>query len=183
GDNTIATARNTRGMLTAVWDLSGEEHTSYDARGRVEWVVKRIPDPVFWTHRAMSISPSWLVSYRTAFEYDSMDRSTRLTYPDLDQITYEYNERGVLKRIPGGPNGNLLSDLAYLPSGQRTRVAYGNGVRTTYNYDPRLRLSALDTRHPTLDTRHSPRPFHLRFRRRLQHPRHPRPTARVCRSR
>ena len=30
---------------------------------------------------------------------------------------------------------------------------YGNGVRTTCDYDPRLRLKALDTRHSTLETR------------------------------
>ena len=36
-----------KGALAWVEDLSGEEHTSYDARGRVEWVVKRIPDPQF----------------------------------------------------------------------------------------------------------------------------------------
>jgi len=48
GDTTTATARNTTGMLAYVWDLSGEEHLSYDARGRIEWTVKRIPDPVFY---------------------------------------------------------------------------------------------------------------------------------------
>ena len=36
GDGTTATAQNTKGMLAYVWDLSGEEHTSYDARGRIE---------------------------------------------------------------------------------------------------------------------------------------------------
>ncbi|MCP4104362.1 MAG: hypothetical protein GY749_02320, partial [Desulfobacteraceae bacterium] len=36
------TAKNTRGFLSWVKDQSGEEHNSYDERGRVEWVVKRI---------------------------------------------------------------------------------------------------------------------------------------------
>ena len=45
GDGCRVTARNTKGMLAYVRDTSGEEHTSYDARGRVEWTVKRIPDP------------------------------------------------------------------------------------------------------------------------------------------
>src|SRR5205085_2437722 len=47
GDGTTATPQNTLGMLAYVQDLSGEEHTSYDARGRVSFVVKRIPDPQF----------------------------------------------------------------------------------------------------------------------------------------
>src|SRR5262249_2656599 len=53
GDGTRATARNSKGMLAYVEDTSGEEHTSYDARGRVEWAVKRIPDPVL-----ASLSPT-----------------------------------------------------------------------------------------------------------------------------
>ena len=145
GDNTAATARNTRGTLAYVLDLSGEEHTSYDSRGRVEYSVKRIPEPLFWTNRAMPISPLWFVSYKTGFEYDSLDRVIRLTYPDLDQVSYEYNDRSLLKRIPGGPNTNVISNLSYTASGQQRQIDYGNGVRTTYGYDSRLRLTNLFT--------------------------------------
>ena len=67
GDGTFATARNTRGMLAWIEDTSGEEHTSFDARGRAEWMAKRLPDPVLTpTLEAQSAA---LVSYRTAFEY------------------------------------------------------------------------------------------------------------------
>ena len=144
GDNTVATARNVKGALAWVEDLSGEEHTSYDARGRVEWVVKRIPDPLITDHGA-------LVSYGTKFAYDSLDRLTNLTYPDADQIRYEYNDRNLLQSIPGGftggqaQPGNILSNLRYLPSGQMAQIDYGNGVRTTYAYDSRLRLKNLLT--------------------------------------
>ncbi len=148
GDNSIATARNVRGSLAWVDDLSGEEHTSYDSRGRVEWVVKRIPDPQF---QSLVTAGATLVSFRSAFAYDSLDRLTSLTYPDADQLRYEYNDRSLLQRIPGGlvgglpQPGNILSNLAYLPSGQVARIDYGNGVRTTYVYDSRLRLKNLLT--------------------------------------
>ncbi|HKX61981.1 MAG TPA: toxin TcdB middle/N-terminal domain-containing protein, partial [Verrucomicrobiae bacterium] len=46
GDGTTATARNTKGCLAWVEDLSGEEHTSFDSRGRAEYMVKRVADPV-----------------------------------------------------------------------------------------------------------------------------------------
>ncbi|HVV70782.1 MAG TPA: hypothetical protein VHI52_04665, partial [Verrucomicrobiae bacterium] len=92
GDGTRATARNTKGMLAYVVDTSGEEHNSYDERGRVEWTIKRVPDPFLQVSNA---SPP-LVAYRTGFQYDSMDRVTRLTYPDNDQVSYEYNPRGLL---------------------------------------------------------------------------------------
>jgi RHS repeat-associated protein len=141
GDGSTATARNARGMLAFVQDLSGEEHTSYDARGRVEYVVKRLADPVH----------AQLVSFRTAFAYDSLDRVTTLTYPDSDQVGYHYNARNLLKRISGGPLGSqalagrIISNITYRASDQLTQIDYGNGVRTTYDYDPRLRLNSLLT--------------------------------------
>ena len=143
GDGTTATAQNTRGMLAFVSDCSGEEHSSYDARGRVQYSVKRIPDPVLAS--PLTILPSPLVSFRTSFEYDSLDRVTRMIYPDNDEITYEYNERTLLRRIPGGPNTNVISAINYVPSGQQREIDLGNGVQTTYNYDPRLRLGLLNT--------------------------------------
>lgn len=144
GDTTVATARQTRGALATVWDLSGEEHTSYDSRGRVEYIVKRIPDPLIMGDAPFG-KRHGLVSYKTSFHYDSADRITRLVYPDLDEISYQYNERSLLQRIPGGPSGAILSNLVYQPSAQQARIDYGNGVQTTYAYDSRLRLKRLHT--------------------------------------
>ena len=145
GDTTVATANNTKGALAWVEDLSGEEHTSYDNRGRIEWLVKRIPDPIFL---ALYPGNTPLVGYKTAFQYDSLDRLRLLTYPDADQAPYEYNERTLLRRIPGGPNGSILSNLVYQASAQNAQIDYGNGVRTTYDYDSRMRLNRLHTHHP-----------------------------------
>ena len=89
GDGTLATATNVKGKLAYVWDLSGEEHTSHDARDRVAWVVKRVRDPLH----------GQLVSYRTGFDYDALDRLTSLTYPDNDAIGYRYNDRSLLQAI------------------------------------------------------------------------------------
>lgn len=159
GDGTTATARNTRGMLAYVQDLSGEEHTSYDARGRVEFVIKRLPDPQFLSRSDSGREGQGevavpLVSYRTAFAYDSLDRVTNLTYPDSDQVGYLYNARNLLQRITGGPSatgpygGSIISAIAYRASDQLAQIDYGNGVRTTYAYDPRLRLNQLLTAGP-----------------------------------
>jgi RHS repeat-associated protein len=158
GDNTLATARNTRGMLAYVWDLSGEEHNSYDSRGRIEYTVKRIPDPIFYPTLQGPKAPTnpQLVSYKTAFDHDSMDRLTRLVYPDNDQVTYQYNERGLLKRIPGGPNGSIISNIVYHPSAQQAVIDYGNGIRTAYEHDNRLRLSHLATFRNFVSTNPSP---------------------------
>jgi YD repeat-containing protein len=126
-------------MLAYVVDTSGQEHNSYDERGRVEWTIKRVPDPLLQVSNA---SPP-LVAYRTGFQYDSMDRVTRLTYPDNDQVTYEYNPRGLLQRIIGGPTGSMLSNQVYTPSAQKQQVGTGDGVQTAYGYDSRERLVSL----------------------------------------
>jgi RHS repeat-associated protein len=142
GDGTRATARNLKGMLAWVADPSGEEHSSFDERGRVEWSVKRVSDPSFQLPGPVSTQ---LAAYSTRFEYDSLDRVTRMTYPDNDEVTYQYNARSLLSGIGGGPAGTIVSDIGYLPSAQQERIAYGNGVRTSYRYDERQRLNSLVT--------------------------------------
>jgi len=138
GDGSHAAAQNTKGQLAYVDDASGQEHNSFDARGRMQWTVKRIPDPQLDSE--LTAQPSTLISYKTAFTYDAMDRVARLSYPDNDEVRYEYNERGLMRRIIGGPNGNILSNFVYAPSGQQQQLDFGNGVRTRYDYDTRQRL-------------------------------------------
>jgi RHS repeat-associated protein len=144
GDNTRAEAENVKGRLAWVEDVSGEEHSSYDARNRVTWTVKRIRDP--------RPDSNTLVSYRTGFAYDVADRLTQVTYPDNDAVRYEYNERGLLRRIAGGPNALVLSNLSYWASGRPGEIHYGSGVRSHYQHDPRLRLKELGTRNSELGT-------------------------------
>lgn len=146
GDGTRSTARNTKGVLAYVIDVSGEEHRSYDGRGRVEWTVKRIWDPASNGAAFPTMASSTLVAYTTRFEYDALDRIVRMVYPDNDEVSYQYNARSLLERITGGPSGSILSGIRYLPSAQQNQVDYGNGVRTTYDYDSRLRLSRLLTK-------------------------------------
>ena len=135
GDGTRGQGQNSKGQLAAVKDLSGETHFSYDARGRMVWEVKRIPDLVTGV----------LGSFRTQFSYDSMDRLQRLTYPDGDEVQNEYNPRSQLTRVNGTLLGDVVRSIRYRPSGQLDAVVYGNQVQTHYSYDPRLRLTHLQT--------------------------------------
>jgi len=135
GDTSRGTAQNTIGHLSWVRDLSGEEHTSYDERGRESWVVKVIQNP----------ATGLPVSYRTGMLFDSMDRVTTLIYPDNDRVKYVYNTRGLIEAVSGGPNGSVISGLSYNPSGQLSHMRYGNGINTAHEYDERLRLSSIKT--------------------------------------
>ena len=124
------TAANVKGYLAWVRDQSGEEHNSYDERGRVKWTIKRIQDTV----------PADLRNFYTGYAYDAMDRVTTLTYPDQTTVSYEYNGRGLLEAIP-----NVVTRVDYNPAGQNARLNYACGTSTTYDYDTRLRLSRLRT--------------------------------------
>ncbi len=147
--NHLAIAHNTAGRLAYVWDLSGEEHISFDERGRVEWVTKRISDPQFEVALNAAPSPTF-VSYRTAFSYDSLDRITAITYPDNDAVTYEFDDRTLPNRIIGSGSGTLIvSNISYWPSDQQAEINFGNGIRTTYAHDNRQRLKTLLTARPT----------------------------------
>ncbi len=142
GDGSSMTGRNTGGLLSYTWDLSGEEHYSYDAREQAVAVVKRVRDPATGN----------LASYRTGYLYDSLDRLTRVVYPDNDVVLYEYNERGLGRRILGAPGDAIVSNMLYSPAGLPTLIEYGNGIQTTNRYDNRLRLRHTRTLHSRLGT-------------------------------
>ncbi|MFH2124142.1 MAG: toxin TcdB middle/N-terminal domain-containing protein [Pseudomonadota bacterium] len=124
------TAAGTKGYLSWIKDQSGEEHNSYDSRGRIEWLVKRIK----------SGSSNELENFYTGMAYDSMDRVTDLTYPDQTTVSYQFNNRGLLEAVPG-----VINAYDYNPAGQNKFLTLATGVSTTYDYDHRLRLTALQT--------------------------------------
>src|SRR5262249_46341987 len=62
-------------------------------------------------------------------------------------IAYLYNERGLLKSVPGFAN-----QITYHPSGQTESLLYANGVLTTKTYDIRHRLDVLKTTQPSSPT-------------------------------
>lgn len=142
GDGSTVSGQQVKGKLSRVIDLSGEEILSYDARGRTGWKIKRVPDP----------RTGVLSSYQSKFQYDSLDRVTRLDYPDGDHVGYGYNARNLPQNITGGPGGFIISHMSYLASGQLDTTTYGNGVETDYAYDPRLRLRSLKTENSALGT-------------------------------
>ncbi len=136
GDGTVGTASYTKGQIAYVRDLSGETHFSYDNRQRIAGEVKRIA------------SDRGLETYLTRYEYDCIGKVINITYPDGDQVSQEYNHRNLLSRVHGSILGDLIASISYRPSGQLTGIVYGNNVETSYQYDPRLRLTHLETVSP-----------------------------------
>ena len=141
GDGTRSTAQNVRGRLAWVEDRSGEEHSSFDARGRTEWVVKRVPLDLQ--------SGGVLASFRTRFDYDVADRLSGVGYADGDQIQYRHSARGLIESISAGQEGSILSGLSYTAAGHASGLLYGNGCRTRYLYDDRLRITRIQVLPPS----------------------------------
>ncbi|WP_169729095.1 toxin TcdB middle/N-terminal domain-containing protein [Methanolobus tindarius] len=68
--------------------------------------------------------------YTTSYEYDSMDRVTRITYPDAASVNLTYNAQTLLESVEG-----VVDNLDYNARNQITTKELSNGVNTTYTYD------------------------------------------------
>ena len=101
--------------------------------------------------------------YATSTEYDALNRVTRHVLPEAvdgrrRELRPTYNRAGGLEQVR--LDGTFyLQRIAYDAKGQRTLIAYGNGVMTRYGYDPRtFRLARLRSEHYSLDGEAAYRP-------------------------
>jgi RHS repeat-associated protein len=94
--------------------------------------------------------------------YDALNRPVRLTAPHTSDmpashIRMQYDEEGLLNRVETNVRGEIrdgrpawnvfVSRIVYNAKGMRTRIDYGNGTSTLYEYDPlTFRLVRLLTR-------------------------------------
>ncbi|NOT54861.1 MAG: RHS repeat-associated core domain-containing protein [Deltaproteobacteria bacterium] len=93
--------------------------------------------------------------YRTSLTYDALDRVKVMRYPqDVEgkrkELRPRYNRAGALEQVQLDGK-SYVEHIAYNAKGQRTLIAYGNGVMTRHAYDPKtFRLVRLRTeRYPT----------------------------------
>ncbi len=90
--------------------------------------------------------------YTSRTSYDALNRPVEMKAPDESTIRPGYNEASLLERLDVNLRGKaavtpFVTNIDYDAKGQRIMIAYGNGVRTTYTYDPlTLRLTQLLTR-------------------------------------
>ncbi len=79
-------------------------------------------------------------SYTIGHSYDQSGRLAAVIYPDGEIVTQSYGKSGTatgrLTGLSGNQAGTLLSDAGYTSSGQVARLVFGNGVTTSFQYDP-----------------------------------------------
>jgi RHS repeat-associated protein len=93
--------------------------------------------------------------YRTSIAYDGLNCIKAMRYPQSvdgqrQELRPLYNRAGVLERVELDGT-TFVEHIAYNAKGQRTLIAYGNGVMTRYAYDPQtFRLLRLRTERYTV---------------------------------
>ncbi|WP_288605585.1 RHS repeat-associated core domain-containing protein [uncultured Treponema sp.] len=126
------------GKILSVTDASGTLEYEYGKLGEVTKETRTLT-----THlNGSSPTETAVMEYRS----DYLGRMQWIAYPDGEKVTYGYDRGGQVISVTGSNYGNefnYVTNILYDQYGQRTRIDYGNGTFTEYNYDPAHRW--LDT--------------------------------------
>lgn len=143
---------NHRGHVFQVFDGAGVVTSDgYDFKGNLLRGSRRLlvnyRDAADW-----SASPTLESEvFPSSTAYDALNRVATLATPDNSRIHPAYNEANLLERVEVNLRGasavtTFVSDIDYNAKGQRELIEYGNGVRTTSEYDREtFRLTHLRT--------------------------------------
>ncbi len=135
-----ARRRNLRGRVHRRRDAAGTVRTTrYDTSGRVLTATRRLvaghreePD---WSG-AVDLEPA---RYRGENRLDALGRPVRVVAADGSVQTFGYDGGGRLTRVTvltDGRRTEVLRAVGYDARGQRLSETLGNGVVTTFEYDP-----------------------------------------------
>jgi RHS repeat-associated protein len=145
-------ALNHRGRVFQVFDGAGVvTNEEYDFKGNLRHGSRQLlvnyRDASDW-----SLSPALESEiFRNHTIFDALNRPIILTAADNSRIHPFYNEANLLERVEVNLSGanavtTFVNDIDYNARGQRELIEYGNGIRTSYEYDPlTFRLTRLTT--------------------------------------
>lgn len=132
---------NLRGQLYQRDDLSGTlRNPSYSIMGQVlsstRQLVADYKTPVDWRN-PVTMEPT---IYPFQLTYDALGQTQTELTPDQTTTTYTYNEAGLLTAVgltfSEGTTCTIVTDIGYNANRQRLSINYGNGIATTYCYEP-----------------------------------------------
>lgn len=161
--------RNHRGQIYRQYDAAGiVAHIGYDFKGNLEENSRQLTDE-YKKQIDWSAPPGLTETFTSATRYDALNRPIQFIAPHSDQpgtkvnvVQPIYNEANLLEQMhawlnqnseptdwldPATANMHAVTNIDYNAKGQREQIEYGNGVVTTYEYDPlTFRLVHLLTR-------------------------------------
>lgn len=76
-----------------------------------------------------------------AYQYDANGNRTRLTYPDSNFASFQYDGIDRMNQVRQGAS-TVVTSIAYNDEGERTGLT--GGVATAYSYDPLSRLASIN---------------------------------------
>lgn len=165
-------AANLRGRMARLFDQAGVlTSREYDFKGNLLRTERQLAQGYNVTLDWSAAVPPALEApiYAGRTRYDALDRPIQQIAPHSDQpgarinvIQPVYNEANLLEEVhawldrsaepaglldPATANLHAVTGIDYDAKGQRRQIDYGNGVTTTYSYDPlTFRLVRLLTR-------------------------------------
>ncbi|WP_084566675.1 RHS repeat-associated core domain-containing protein [Chryseobacterium piscicola] len=118
-----------KGRLIKQSDRTGTESYKYDFLGNINETMRIVVAP--------NNVPKM---FKTFYTYDIYGRITKMLYPDTEEVTYNYDMRGLLNNIQSKLPGetkpkNIAYDMIYNNRDQLTSYRAGNGTKTQYDYD------------------------------------------------
>lgn len=154
------------GVLTSVeYDFKGnllesERRLAEDYKGAPDWIdLAAETDPATIETAADSLLEAEV--FTTSWTFDALGRPVTQTTPDASLTTQTFGSGGLLQSVAVNIRGavdptDIVTNIDYNARGQRTRIEYGNGSETDYEYDTKtFRVRRIHTvRPPHVDQQH-----------------------------
>ncbi|MGN6662929.1 MAG: SpvB/TcaC N-terminal domain-containing protein [Solirubrobacterales bacterium] len=139
------------------WNLVGQVYRLFDSAGMRQvdgyslshepmvvdqrYLAEPAARPDWTPARAVPSSPLLTPeAWKSSRTYDPGGRLVAMTDPVGSAYTWTHDQLGFVAEIamalPGGRPAPYLSSVEYNAQGQRTRVAFGNGMVTRFGYEP-----------------------------------------------
>src|SRR5262249_23769068 len=148
-------ASNLRGKLVQVFDQAGVVTTDeYDFKGSLLQSQRQLARDYKATLDWSTNVPLEPKVYTSRSSFDALNRPTEQIAPDGSVYRPTFNEANLLEKVDVNLRGAAVStpfvtNIDYNAKGQRMLIEYGNGARTSYEYDPlTFRLTRLTTTRP-----------------------------------
>ena len=146
---------NLRGRAYQLYDGAGVVTTErYDFKGNAlasnRRLAREYKAPVDWSAvadltdvKAIEAAAASLLeteAFSSSSTLDALNRAIAVTAPDKSVIRPTYNEANLLEQVNVNLRGAttvtpFVTDIDYDAKGQRQKIAYGNGVHTSYIFD------------------------------------------------
>ena len=126
---------NLCGRLKSITEKGTSIYYKYGLLGQVEEETRNIT-----AHVVSSVDKEKSATMKYTSDY--LGRMQKIIYPDGEVVTYSYDFGGQIYKVTGEKQGEIfdyVNNIGYNEFGQRVYIEYGNGVKTTYTYDPARR--------------------------------------------